>query len=245
MPDGAARAWLARVGAAALPALVALACIALVSPADARMRSERVSKNVCVTTGGGKFVSIPGFPGERVDRRLLRDIRYLRRKYKIFITDGFSRDGVHAVNGEHPIGLALDIVPDFSRGGTWRDITRLAKRAEPTQNHPVAPFRWVGYNGDAGHGRGHHLHLSWSHSDTQPYRPARRVYTLRCPQPAKSRPKTKDHKKDKGGRNVSGAVTPGRTQARASGGITPRRARKALKRQRRHAVAEAGGVSAR
>ena len=28
--------------------------------------------------------------------------------------------------GEHPIGLALDIVPDKAAGGSWSDITRLA-----------------------------------------------------------------------------------------------------------------------
>jgi hypothetical protein len=43
------------------------------------------------------------------------------------------------------------------------------------------PWRWVGWNGDPGHGRGDHLHLSWSHSDTDPEHPARVVYTRRCP----------------------------------------------------------------
>jgi hypothetical protein len=42
----------------------------------------------------------------------------------------------------------------------------------------------VGYEGDANHGRGHHLHLSWSHSMSRPGRPARTVYTTRCPSPA-------------------------------------------------------------
>ena len=145
------------------------------------MRSDKINKNLCETTGGGKFVPIPGFPGEKADRRLLTDIKYLRRKYDIFITDGLSKDAVHAANGEHPIGLALDIVPNAAKGGTWKEISRLAKRAEPQQNDPIAPFRWVGYNGDAGHGRGNHLHLSWNHSDTRPGHPAKTVYTLRCP----------------------------------------------------------------
>jgi hypothetical protein len=47
---------------------------------------------------------------------------------------------------------------------SWRGITRLAHWAEPLQNHPAAPFRWVGYDGDAGHGCGNHLHLSWEHA---------------------------------------------------------------------------------
>ncbi len=162
-----------------LAAAITLVAVAL--PAAGVMRSKKVAPGVCLTTGGGRFVDIPGFPGERVDRRLLSDIRYLKRRYKIFVTDGFSDDPVHAANGEHPIGLALDIVPDFAGGGTWRDINALARLAEPSQDHPVPPFRWVGYNGDAGHGRGHHLHLSWNHSETRAGRPAASVYTLRCP----------------------------------------------------------------
>ena len=35
-------------------------------------------------------------------------------------------------------------------------------RAGP--EHPRPPFRWVGYEGDAGHGCGNHLHLSWNHA---------------------------------------------------------------------------------
>ena len=128
------------------------------------MQSVEISDKVCQTTGGGKIVDIPGFPGEKIDRRLLNDIKYLRRKYKIFITDGYSTNPVHSANGEHPRGLALDIVPNFAAGGDWNDIDRLAKMAEPSQNQPRSPFRWVGYNGDSGHGRGHHLHLSYSHS---------------------------------------------------------------------------------
>jgi hypothetical protein len=153
---------------------------ALVAAAPGAMRSNKINKNLCETTGGGKFVPIPGFPGEKADRRLLTDIKYLRRKYDIFVTDGLSHDRVHAANGEHPIGLALDIIPNVATGGTWKEISRLAKRAEPEQNAPIAPFRWVGYNGDAGHGRGNHLHLSWNHADTPPGHPARTVYTMRC-----------------------------------------------------------------
>lgn len=145
------------------------------------MTSTKVSHNVCETTGGGKFVPIPDFPGERVDRRLLQDIKFLERKYKIFITDAYSNDPVHAGNGEHPLGLALDITPNFSAGGDWNDIDRLAKFAEPSQNAPRAPFRWVGYDGDAGHGRGNHLHLSYSHSVGKPGKPVDTMYSLRCP----------------------------------------------------------------
>jgi hypothetical protein len=148
------------------------------------MTSTQLGPKLCETTGGGRFVKIPGFPGERIDRRLLTDIEFLLEKYKhkIFITDGYSTDPVHARNGEHPIGLALDIIPNFSRTKKWRKVSRLANWAEPDQNQPRTPFRWVGYNGDVNHGRGHHLHLSWSHSATRPEKPARTVYTIKCPE---------------------------------------------------------------
>ena len=158
-----------------------LAVTALPPAAGARMQSTKLADGTCQTTGGGRIVALPGFPGERIDRRLLTDIRWLRRRYPIFVTDGYSEDPVHAANGEHPLGLALDIVPDIERGGTWADVTALARWAEPRQNRPRAPFRWVGYNGDANHGRGHHLHLSWNHSTTKPGGRARTVYTVRCP----------------------------------------------------------------
>ena len=151
---------------------------ALATAAFGEMTSTKLDTKLCETTGGGKFVPIPGFPGERIDRRLLTDIEFLVEKYDIFITDGYSTDPVHARNGEHPIGLALDIIPDETKTRRWRKVTRLARWAEPKQDRPRAPFRWVGYNGDANHGRGNHLHLSWRHTPTKRGRPARTVWTL-------------------------------------------------------------------
>jgi hypothetical protein len=172
---------------AALVACAALAlCMLAPSSAGAAMRSTKLAPRLCKTVGGGRFVKIPGFPGERIDRRLLNDVKFLRKRWPIFITDAFSDDPVHAANGEHPIGLATDIVPDTSIGGHWRQITDLALWAEPKQDQPRAPFRWVGYDGDAGHGRGNHLHLSWSHSPADFGEPARVVYTIRCPEPVDS-----------------------------------------------------------
>lgn len=167
-----------------LAAVAVVAAGVLAAAAIGKMTSTQLEPKLCETKGGGKFVKIPGFPGEKIDRRLLTDIEFLldRYKHKIFITDGYSTSDVHARNGEHPIGLALDIIPNFSETKKWRKVTRLAKWAEPKQGRPRAPFRWVGYNGDANHGRGHHLHLSWSHSPTKPEKPARTVYTIRCPE---------------------------------------------------------------
>lgn len=196
--------------------LAGVALVAVVATSMGAMRTERINANLCETTGGGRFVDIPGFPGEEIDRRLLRDVKLLERRYKIFVTDGFSDDPIHSQNGEHPLGLALDIVPNAAAGGTWRDVSRLAKWAEPVQNQPIAPFRWVGYNGDSGHGRGHHLHLSWNHSEAKPYKPARTVYTMRCP----------GGKPKRGGDGTTDAPKPPRDEAkprepRPSGGIRP------------------------
>ena len=166
-------------------ALAAFGCLAaaLVAPADAgkKMRSTKLDTHLCQTTGGGAFVPIPEFPGEQIDRRLLTDLKWMEKRWDIFVTDAYSDDGVHAANGEHPIGLAADIVPDKAAGGTWKKIDRLAAWAEPVQNEPRSPFRWVGYDGDAGHGRGNHLHLSWSHSTAKPFHTAATVYTVNCP----------------------------------------------------------------
>ena len=166
---------------ALLALTVAALLVGTVAIATGAMRSVKLGPRLCETTGGGRFVRIPDFRGEKIDRRLLDDVVYMRERWKIFITDGYSLDPVHSRNGEHPIGLALDIVPDFANGGNWRRITRLARWAEPKQDKPRPPFRWVGYNGDAGHGRGHHLHLSFGHSPTRYNRVARMMQSLKCP----------------------------------------------------------------
>ena len=115
-----------------------LAALAVASP----MQSTKLGPRLCETTGGGKFVRIPGFPGEMIDRRLLTDIKWIEQRYPIFITDGYSMDDVHAENGEHPIGLALDIVPNRAEGGHWGDITALARlgRAAPEPPEAAVPL---------------------------------------------------------------------------------------------------------
>jgi hypothetical protein len=136
-------------------------------------------------TGGGRFVPVPGQTWSRVDRRILADVLYLVRRYHVRITEGFGTVG-HEPFGEHPLGLAVDIEP--GAGGTWADVSRAARWAEPRQYHPRFPFRWVGWNGDFNHGhpsvckpsRGcaPHLHLSWSHSPGRRLRPVRTVWVF-------------------------------------------------------------------
>ena len=90
----------ALLGTLALAATVglALAALAVASP----MRSTKLGPRLCETTGGGKFVRIPGFPGEMIDRRLLTDIKWIEQRYPIFITDGYSLDDVHAAERRAP-----------------------------------------------------------------------------------------------------------------------------------------------
>jgi hypothetical protein len=184
-----------RLNAPRLACLLLLAAVALAaSPAAAEMRSTQIGRHLCKTVHGGRFVPIPGFPGEKIDRRLLPDIRWMKRRFDIFITDGYSTDPVHAAGGEHPIGLATDIVPNRAVGGNWKLIGELAHLAEPTQNAPVPPWRWVGWNGDPGHGRGNHLHLSWMHSPAKPRHTARVVYTRKCPAPVEGPPARRRHR---------------------------------------------------
>jgi hypothetical protein len=208
-------------------ALAAVAATALPSAAGAEMRSKVIAPHLCKTVHGGRFVPIPGFPGEKIDRRLLPDLRWMKRRFDVFITDGYSTDPVHAWNGEHPIGLAVDIVPNRAKGGTWRKIGRLARKAEPRQNYPIAPWRWVGWNGDAGHGRGHHLHLSWSHTDAKPRHTARVVYTRRCPDQPEGPGRSTRAKPGSGGvaaprrRSSSGGTAPTRLPRRLQKTLAP------------------------
>lgn len=129
----------------------------------------------------GKIVplpaSVPHEEGDMVDSRIVPDLRWIAQRFPVYVTDGYSGPlpngehvgcrGCHVKHSDHYNGLAVDIVP-LSGGSrcdaSWRGITRLAHWAEPRQNRPAAPFRWVGYDGDAGHGCGHHLHLSWEHA---------------------------------------------------------------------------------
>jgi hypothetical protein len=129
----------------------------------------------------GKIVpipaSVPHEEGDMVDSRIVPDLRWIAQRFPIYVTDGYSGPlpngehvgchGCHVKHSDHYNGVAVDIIPingSAKCDASWRGITRLAHWAEPQQNRPVAPFRWIGYDGDAGHGCGNHLHLSWEHA---------------------------------------------------------------------------------
>jgi hypothetical protein len=159
---------------AAAIVLLTLTCIGAPSASAAPLVTRSIY-------AAGKIVPIPAAipheAGDMVDRRIVPDLRWLAKRFPIVVTDGYSGPlpsgehvgchGCHVKHSDHYNGLAVDIVPlnGSSRcDASWRGITRLAHWAEPVQNRPRAPFRWVGYDGDAGHGCGNHLHISWEHA---------------------------------------------------------------------------------
>ena len=128
---------------------------------------------------------IPHQEGSRIDSRLIANLRWLQERFPFYVTEGYAGPlpgvgtvgcpGCHVRGSDHHYAAAVDLVAlDFSSscGRRWRPVTRLAHWAEPRQNATVAPFRWVGYDGDAGHGCGNHLHLSWNHAPGRPFRTA-------------------------------------------------------------------------
>jgi len=112
------------------------------------------------TAEPGQMVPVPGEPGTEVDRRMLRDAVALDKACGLDYGDGYAESG-HAANGEHPLGLALDIDPDAQNDAGWDRVDKLAAWAHAHEDGN--PFYWVGYDGDSGHGRTEHLHLSWDH----------------------------------------------------------------------------------
>jgi hypothetical protein len=162
-----------------------------------------------IVHASGRIVPIPAAvphePGDMIDSRIVPDLRWIAARFPIYVTDGYSGPlpggrragcrGCHVRRSDHYNGLAVDIVPlrwSNRCDRNWRGITRLARWAEPRQNRPRPPFRWVGYEGDAGHGCGNHLHLSWEHAAAPQFQlaewvevfPARGGQTAGHPQPS-------------------------------------------------------------
>jgi hypothetical protein len=164
----------------ALAAVLALGLIAAAS-SSAGPTSTRIAYTA------GEIVPIPAaIPHEEddmVDSRIVPDLRWIAQHFSVYVTDGYSGpllngehvgcNNCHVRGSDHYNGLAVDLVPLNGTSGkcdsTWAGITRLALWAEPVQSKPALPFRWVGYDGDAGHGCGNHLHLSWNHAPAARY----------------------------------------------------------------------------
>jgi len=193
----------------------------------------------------GKLVpipdSIPHEAGDMVDSRIVPDLLWISQRYPVYVTDGYSGPlpgkgwagcrGCHTRNSDHHVGLAVDIVPlvPSSRcDAKWAAVSRLARWAEPRPNRPRAPFRWVGYDGDSGHGCGHHLHLSWNHAPAREYSSAAWVELLSPegaeePAPAPKQRKPKRVKKTVKVKPKAPAGPTGGVSLAATGGVGARR----------------------
>jgi hypothetical protein len=142
-----------------------------------------------VAKGDGAWLSpVPGFPDERCDARIVADVVALTQEFGLRLTACFG-GAPHATDGEHPLGLAADLVPV---DGDWTRTLRTAAAfgwlpSCAAQGCPDRrPFRVVLYNGYPGHGDpAHtstpHLHLSWEHAAAAPFSRAAWVRVLLPP----------------------------------------------------------------
>lgn len=125
--------------------------------------------------------TVPG-TNRQCDARIVANVVAILERYHAALTACYAATG-HESSGEHPLGLAVDLVPGSS---DWTALEQLARFAGwrpscassgcASQTHTA--FRFVGWNGYPGHGDpahaglNAHLHLSWDHG---PGRPARWV----------------------------------------------------------------------
>jgi hypothetical protein len=134
---------------------------------------------------GSWLAPVPGFTGERCDARIVPDVVHLVRTFGLHVSDCFG-GAPHALNGEHPLGLAIDASPV---DGDWRRTEMLARALGWHEGCAAAgcagrgPLKQVLYNGFPGHGDPRHastphLHLSWDHAPAAPFSRAAWVRVL-------------------------------------------------------------------
>jgi len=114
----ARRTDIRRVVPRRLVSIIALAACgaALAATSASAQHAAMIPDGFRTVEGHGRFVEIPGFPGTRIDRRLLPDVAWIVARYHVNITSAYSLSKVHDQKGEHPRGLAVDLVP--GDGGT-------------------------------------------------------------------------------------------------------------------------------
>ena len=166
-----------------IPVLLVVAALSLGAAAEANAGVDHLPGTE-VDDSRGKLIPLPEeIPGEGdtyIDSRISDDVIWIAERFpQIYFGEGYSGPlpgggwggchKCHISDSDHKIGLAVDLYPVSSKGSgcsrAWNQVTRLAKLAEPRQGQTRGPFGWVGYDGDANHGCGNHLHLSWDHSD--------------------------------------------------------------------------------
>jgi hypothetical protein len=124
--------------------------------------------------GGSWLATVPG-TGIQCDRRIVPNVVTILERYHARLNACYASTG-HQMAGEHPLGLAVDLVPQppstwaqmerLARDSGWRETCATSGCAEQTGT----AFRFVGWNGYPGHGdpahagTNAHLHLSWNWS---------------------------------------------------------------------------------
>jgi Transglycosylase SLT domain len=109
----------------------------------------------------------------RCDARIVDDVLYLLQRFNLRLGDCYAPTG-HTTSGEHPLGLAVDVVP---ADGNWDNTMAAAhfvgwREDCAARGCPNEFARWIGYNGVADHGDPQHctgecpphLHISWNHA---------------------------------------------------------------------------------
>jgi hypothetical protein len=135
-----------------------------------------------VSAGGPWLAEVPG-TGIRCDARIVDNVAYLLERFHMALTACYAPTG-HRSSGEHPLGLAIDVVPDPDPDprtageppGTWDDVMAAARfvgwnESCAINGCPNELARWIGYNGVPDHGDPEHcsgdcpahLHISWKH----------------------------------------------------------------------------------
>jgi hypothetical protein len=151
---------------------------------DAVLRQAAAYRDIAGTAGppaiagerGEWLAPLPGFPGERCDGRIVPDVVTLARAFGLHVSDCYG-GAPHALNGEHPLGLAIDASPVDA---DWRRTELVARRfgwresCAPAGCPGAGPFRVILYNGYPGHGDPRHsdkphIHLSWEHGPAVPF----------------------------------------------------------------------------
>jgi Transglycosylase SLT domain len=144
-----------------------------------------------VPFSGRWLAPVPG-TDVRCDARIIEDVLYLIHRFGLTVTACFAASG-HDIDGEHPLGLAIDVVP---QNGDWHRTAATARflgwkpacAAVGCASDVRPPMRVVLYNGYPGHGDpgrcrppvcAPHLHLSWMHGTAAPLTPAPWVARLR------------------------------------------------------------------
>ena len=159
-----------------------------------------------ISRAGGWLSDLPGAPGTRCDTRIIADVLALIRAYGLRVTSCFG-GAPHAIDGEHPLGLAVDAVPSDLN---WARTKRLAIDYGWAPACAAAgcggrgPFRAVLYNGFPGHGDpahtgNPHLHLSWDHAPAEPFTRAAWVRTLLAPSAGAGRSRCSNASSSTGG----------------------------------------------